>query len=155
MHVGFLFTCLDSCQRSHPWCTLSDGDVFKGTMHGIIPVAVKVLKISTFRQRHLAKFAKESRFLASLRHPNCVRFLGISVSPPHQQPLQFVLVTELLCGGELKPGHRALTLERIVCALHDVGKGLQYLHRIGVVHRDIKPANVCARSLPLPPACVC
>lgn len=33
-------------------------------------------------------------------------------------------------------------MERIVYMLHDVAKGVAYLHRLNIVHRDIKPANV-------------
>lgn len=118
------------------------GDVYRGLLHGVLPVAIKVLKGEALEEVARGELARESQFLASLRHANCVRFLGVSHSPGSLAAPRLALVTEFMSGGALRPGHNKLTLERIVWALHDVAKGLAYLHRLGVVHRDVKPANV-------------
>jgi tRNA A-37 threonylcarbamoyl transferase component Bud32 len=120
----------------------SFGDVYAGKYLGA-PVAIKALRLhSDDRQvQILQEFLKELSVLRKLRHKHVVQLIGASAGPP-----ACVLVTEFCSGGALS-GHlrrNAPALphaEQLRLALH-VARGMDYLHRCGVVHRDLKAANL-------------
>jgi tRNA A-37 threonylcarbamoyl transferase component Bud32 len=108
-------------------------------------VAVKVLRSdlvdeSTF----LARFRREARAVAALRHPNVVQVFDFDAEDD-----VYYMVMELLDGDSL---HTRLNDYRVrgermpygemVRVLLDVLDGLAYAHTEGMIHRDIKPANV-------------
>lgn len=108
-------------------------------------VAVKVLRSdlvdeSTF----LARFRREARAVAALRHPNIVQVFDFDAEDD-----VYYMVMELLDGDSL---HTRLNDYRVrgeqmpygemVRVLLDVLDGLAYAHTEGMIHRDIKPANV-------------
>ncbi|MFM9033939.1 MAG: protein kinase domain-containing protein [Mycobacterium sp.] len=105
------------------------------------PVALKVMD-SRYADDHqfLARFQREARAVARLKHPGLVAIYdqGNDVTHPF-------LVMELIEGGTL----RELLRERgpmpphaVVAVLRPVLGGLGVAHRAGLVHRDIKPENV-------------
>lgn len=83
-------------------------------------------------------FSREVEVLRHIRHPHCVRFLGIA------QDADLYLVTELIKGGDLrrrlKNGFMPWT-DRVRVALQ-VASALAYLHRNHFIHRDVKTENV-------------
>jgi eukaryotic-like serine/threonine-protein kinase len=85
-----------------------------------------------------ARFAREARLLASLDHPNIVRYLAHSEHPPFYLAMEWLEGEDL--GRRLARGpfgvHDTLELGRRLAGALDVA------HRRGVIHRDIKPANV-------------
>jgi serine/threonine protein kinase len=108
-------------------------------------VAVKVLRSDLVEEEEfLARFRREARAVAGLRHPNIVNVFDFDV-----QNDQFFMVMELLEGDTLKVylnSYRTrgqhIPLGDIVRILIDVLEGLGYAHKQGIVHRDIKPANI-------------
>ena len=120
----------------------SFGDVYSGTYLGA-PVAIKALRLhSDERQSHLVEeFLKELSVLRKLRHKHVVQLIGASADPP-----ACVLVTEFCSGGALSSYLRRTRpvlphAEQLRLALH-VARGMDYLHRSGVIHRDLKAANL-------------
>jgi tRNA A-37 threonylcarbamoyl transferase component Bud32 len=120
----------------------SYGDVYAGNYLGA-PVAIKALRLhSDERQsRILEDFLKELSVLRKLRHKHVVQLIGASAGPP-----ACVLVTEFCSGGALSGYLRRNRpvlphAEQLRLALH-VARGMDYLHRCGVVHRDLKAANL-------------
>ena len=100
-------------------------------------VAVKVLKAprgseAAWRER----FARESRIVAQLHHPNIVKVYGAGVCG---DVCHYAM--ELLDGTRLDrfvfPDLRAT-----VRAVLQAAQALAYAHRCGIVHRDVKPANL-------------
>jgi serine/threonine protein kinase len=108
-------------------------------------VAVKVLRSDLVEESEfLARFRREARAVAALRHPNIVQIFDFDV----QNDLYY-MVMELLEGDTLKAylntlrvqGGR-LPLGEIVRIFNDVLAGLAYAHAEGIIHRDLKPANI-------------
>jgi serine/threonine protein kinase len=113
-------------------------------------VAIKVLRSDlvggqeTDARSWRARFQREARAVAALRHPNVVRVFDLDV----ESDLSYI-VMECLEGDSLKTRLddyriRGETMPHgeVVRILLDVLDGLAYAHNEGMVHRDLKPANV-------------
>jgi eukaryotic-like serine/threonine-protein kinase len=105
-------------------------------------VAIKILHPSLVGDaRCVARFAREARLVASLRHPHIAEVYDTGFA---EGGLQY-LVLELAERGNLaaliaerRPLAIALALELLI----PVASGLSHAHERGIVHRDIKPANI-------------
>jgi serine/threonine-protein kinase len=117
------------------------GVLYRGT-HELLggPIAVKFLhgpwaQLPEYR----ARFKREARLLAQLRHPGVVSVLdyGEDEGTPY-------LVMELLVGHTLREEMREglVPFARVVAVIVELLTILAVAHREGVVHRDIKPENV-------------
>ena len=118
------------------------GEVLEGTVR----VAVKRLHIAILSQRTLERLQREMMFLAEVRHPNLVQFIGavFDRSPP-------LIVTELLDinlrqayeQNRLGPGDRQ-------SIFIDVAKAVDYLHQRyePIIHRDVSAPNVLLQRMP-------
>jgi serine/threonine-protein kinase len=105
-------------------------------------VAVKLI------HRHLrdneeasARFLREAKAIAKLRHPDIVEVYDISDEAESER----YLVVELVRGSTLRQvlkrqGRLEPELAAVVAL--KIAAGLEHAHRHGVVHRDVKPENV-------------
>ena len=108
-------------------------------------VAIKTLRSDLVEETEfLARFRREARAVAALRHPNIVQVYDFDV----QNDIYF-MVMELLDGDTLKASLNAfrkqgerLPLGELVHILNDVLSGLSFAHSQGVIHRDLKPSNI-------------
>ncbi len=108
-------------------------------------VAVKVLRGELVDDpEFLARFQREAKIVASLRHANIVQVYDADV-----QDDVYYMVMELLEGDTLKArltDYRAheepMPLGEVVRVMLDVLDGLAYAHSEGMIHRDLKPANI-------------
>ena len=92
----------------------------------------------------LARFQREARAVAALRHPNIVQVHDFDV----EDDLSY-MVMELLEGDTLKSRLSAyhlrdetMPLADTMRVMLDVLDGLAFAHDNGMIHRDIKPANI-------------
>jgi serine/threonine protein kinase len=108
-------------------------------------VAIKVLRSDLVEEEEfLARFKREARAVAALRHPNIVQVYDFDV----RSGLYF-MVMELLEGDTLRrrlndyqaQGEK-MPLGEVVRILLDVLEGLAYAHSEDMIHRDVKPANI-------------
>ncbi|RIK38726.1 MAG: serine/threonine protein kinase, partial [Chloroflexi bacterium] len=108
-------------------------------------VAIKViLPHLTAEDGFTARFLREAKLVASLRHPQIVQLFDYDVVDG--QPF---MVMEYLGGDTLKARLAALRTQRATMTLREIARlldalagALDYAHAQGAVHRDIKPANV-------------
>jgi tRNA A-37 threonylcarbamoyl transferase component Bud32 len=108
-------------------------------------VAIKVLRPDlTDTPTFQARFQREARAVAALRHPNIVQVFDFDV----QDEISY-MVMELLEGDSLQTRladyrvrGECLSWGEIARILFDVLDGLDYAHSEGMIHRDIKPGNI-------------
>jgi serine/threonine protein kinase len=108
-------------------------------------VAIKVLRSDlTEDEEFLARFQREARAVANLRHPHIVQVYDFEV-----ENVFYYMVLELLEGDTLKvrlADYRArgerMPWGETARIMLDVLDGLAYAHSEGMIHRDIKPANI-------------
>jgi eukaryotic-like serine/threonine-protein kinase len=89
--------------------------------------------------RALARFHKEARAVASLKHPDIVQIhdVGQADGLPY-------LSLEFIDGGSLaqKMDGRPQDITQVAWTIHILARAIHAAHRQGIVHRDLKPANI-------------
>jgi len=104
-------------------------------------VAVKLLPSKMTKDKAaIARFEREAKAAAKLRHPNIV-----AADDADQANGVHFLVMEFVEGSDLSAlvkKNGPLPVERAVNYILQAAKGLEFAHKKGVVHRDIKPANL-------------
>ncbi len=97
------------------------------------------LKISRMKKEEMLMLRDEAKLLASLNHPNIVRFYNIDFIDE-----KFVLVMEYIQGKTLRDiiTDQGIDIELAISITSQLLDGLNYAHRKGVLHRDLKPENI-------------
>lgn len=105
-------------------------------------VAVKLVRpTGPDSEEWRARFLREARACAQLRHPNIVAVLDFNIAADEQP----YLVMEYLNGPNLAQELKArgrFDLGAAMAVLRGVGSALQLAHSLGLVHRDLKLQNV-------------
>lgn len=123
----------------------SFGKLYKGTYNGE-DVAIKLLERPENDPERAAvmeqQFAQEVMMLATLKHPNIVRFIGGC-----RKPMVWCIVTEYAKGGSVRQflmrrQNRSVPLKLAVKQALDVARGMAYVHGLGFIHRDLKSDNL-------------
>ncbi len=104
-------------------------------------VALKVLP-AKFAQDpdYLARFRREARAAAGLKHPNVVQVYDVG-----EDAGTHYIIMELVRGTNLRERIKQngpMSVEESIEVIKQVAAGLQHAHEHGVVHRDIKPSNL-------------
>ena len=89
----------------------------------------------------IARFEREARAAASIRHPNVVDVTDFGKSPEGV----FFLVMEYVEGETLYQLLRregTLNIQRTAALLRQIVAGIDAAHDEGILHRDLKPANI-------------
>lgn len=104
-------------------------------------VAVKVLDPAyiTDDSDALARFRREAKAVAALRHPNI-----LTVYDYGEEEGMAYIVMEYVERGTLKDRLKGEPFEaqRAVGLAIGVGRALAFAHEQGIIHRDVKPANI-------------
>jgi serine/threonine protein kinase len=103
-------------------------------------VAIKILPDHlSWNADAVARFEREARLLASLRHPNIAALLGVVTAGDRQG-----LVLELVDGRSLHDviGAAPVPFERAMAIADQIAEALACAHAQNIIHRDLKPANI-------------
>lgn len=114
------------------------GVVYKGTLHGHIPVAVKQLH-TQLGPKQQQDFRQEAEAMAKFRSPQVVQFYGVCI-----EKVPYMLVMEYMPNGSLfsvLQSSQVLDWSLRQRMAWEGASGLDYLHRAGTLHRDVKALN--------------
>jgi len=107
-------------------------------------VAVKILTGKFVKDdAALARFRREARAAAMLRHPNVITIHDFGETDDEHAPAYIVM--EFVKGTPLRELLRSedhFSVERGVRLMRGICAGVGSAHRQGVVHRDLKPENI-------------
>ena len=85
-------------------------------------------------------FLDEAKILASLDHPNIVRFYTADIIKN-----RIIIITEFIKGESLRDiieKRAPISKDEALFITADILKALSYAHKYGVIHRDLKPENI-------------
>lgn len=128
---------------------IGEGDcniVYKGVHEPLnMPVTIKMLKHTMAMDADfLQKFHNEAKIVSQFNHQNIVRVHDIE----HLYRTVFV-VMEYLSGPSLEHiigKMPRMSFSRVIGILIQIGLGLDYAHKQGIVHQAVKPANVFVKE---------
>ena len=104
-------------------------------------VAIKILIPEDTRDEDAkARFLREARTAASLKHPNCITVHSFGEDDGSPYMVMEFLSGENL-GSAIRNGRAGDLCNKLRIAL-DVARGLEHIASKGIIHRDIKPDNI-------------
>jgi serine/threonine-protein kinase len=103
-------------------------------------VAIKVLRPELAANLGTERFLREIGIAARLTHPHIVPLIDSGMADG-----MLYYVAQYVSGGSLRTRLKtdgALPIKDALRIAEEVGAGLDFAHRSGVVHRDVKPENI-------------
>ncbi|MGY0503306.1 serine/threonine-protein kinase [Nocardia sp. FBN12] len=109
--------------------------------------ALKILSPELSRDAEFrARFEREANLAAGLDHPNIVSVFNRGEEDGQLWiAMQYVEGTD--ASAEMARDPHSMNPLRALRIVSEVGKGLDYAHRKGLLHRDVKPANFLLSSI--------
>ena len=127
------------------------GVVLQGTYEGET-VAVKQPHRDLLNQRLLERLKRETRLMIQISHPNLVRIIAVVFDEAAERLRRPPLIVTELLDMNLRQCYqmRRLQPHNRVPVLHDVARGLHYMHdrTEPIIHRDVSAPNVLLKALP-------
>jgi len=107
-------------------------------------VAIKLVRGGLAAPETVARFLRERRVLARLKHPNIAQLLDAGMT--EEQTPYFVM--EYIEGVSITKycDERRLTITQRLALFQRVCQAVHYAHQNLVIHRDLKPANILVTS---------
>ena len=132
----------------------SYGSVYKAKCDDLV-CAAKILHPTLFdptaqhqvtpRMEHrlpMRRFEQECDFLATIRHPNIVQYLGMHQDPDTGLPVLLLELMDDSLTHFLDSSSQAIPYHIQVNICHDISLALSFLHSNNIIHRDLSSNNV-------------
>ena len=133
--------------KSQPLGHGSYGAVYKAKCDQL-PCAAKVLHPTILDPadpgagKIMNRFRQECAFLESIRHPNIVQYLGMSMDPESRLPVLLMELLDESLTKMLECSQHSLAYYVQVDICHDIALAVAYLHSNDIIHRDLSTNNV-------------
>ena len=133
--------------KSQPLGHGSYGAVYKAKCDQL-PCAAKVLHPTIIDQldpgagKIMNRFRQECAFRESIRHPNIVQYLGMSMDPESRLPVLLMELLDESLTKMLECSKHSLAYYVQVDICHDISLAVAYLHSNDIIHRDLSSNNV-------------
>ena len=105
-------------------------------------IAVKEMKVTQLQGLKIKFMKREIDSLMKLDHPNVIKLIGVTVAPPFCIVTNYIpngCLAELIHGKTISPRSTPIFRSRVML---DIARGMEYIHKMGLLHRDLKPPNV-------------
>ena len=122
------------------------GELYLGEWQGK-QIAIKKIKLDYIKNNVLSnKFIKEINIIASMRHPNILLYMGVTIDNNNN----YYMITEYLPQGSLheylhppkKTKKIPLTDKQKIKIALQIAIAIQYIHSRKILHCDLKSANI-------------
>ena len=133
--------------KSQPLGHGSYGAVYKAKCDQL-PCAAKVLHPTILdpmdpgADKIRDRFSQECVLLESIRHPNIVQYLAMTVDPESRLPVLLMELLDESLTKMLERSQQSLAYYIQVDICHDVALAIAYLHSNNIIHRDLSGNNV-------------
>lgn len=115
------------------------GEVYRARRADTV-VALKVIRADRIAPANLRRFAREASTLREVDSPYVSRVL--EVGSDDRVPFLAMELVEGATLTELLRGREKLDADAARAMIRDISRGLEDVHRAGVLHRDVKPSNL-------------
>ena len=133
--------------KSQPLGHGSYGAVYKAKCDQL-PCAAKILHPTILdpmdpgADKIMDRFTQECALLESIRHPNIVQYLAMTVDPESRLPVLLMELLDESLTKMLERSQQSLAYYIQVDICHDVALAIAYLHSNNIIHRDLSSNNV-------------
>lgn len=103
-------------------------------------IAVKALHPRRLDRRQIRRFVREAKISMNLRHPNIVKVFNIVKQGRNYFIIMEYLDADLLKAIKSRPS--IFTSQNIIEIIKSAARGLDYVHKSGIIHKDINPSNI-------------
>jgi serine/threonine-protein kinase len=104
-------------------------------------VAIKVLGAAGQPDDFVARFQREARVVARMRHPNIVQIYHFGAERDVVYMIQELLPGPTLAQHIRESGRRRMAADHVQAIVAQLAAALDFAHGQGVIHRDVKPSN--------------
>ena len=146
---AFLHLSCDEVVIEDPIDSGATGLISRGEFRGQ-KVAVKQIHRFILSKTHVMdEFKREIKIMASIQHPNLVRFIG-AVFDENAQTSPLILLELLQMNLRFGYENHNIEGDKALSIFCDVAYGLHYLHehQEPIIHRDVSAPNVLLEALP-------
>ena len=133
--------------KSQPLGHGSYGAVYKAKCDQL-PCAAKVLHPTILDPtdpgagKIMNRFRQECALLESIRHPNIVQYLGMTMDPESRLPVLLMELLDESLTKMLEHSQHSMAYYVQVDICHDIALAVAYLHSNDIIHRDLSSNNV-------------
>ena len=107
-----------------------------------VPTIRQLIEPQREHRLPMRRFDQECEFLATIRHPNIVQYLGIYQDPDTSLPVLLMELMDDSLTHFLESSPQPIPYHIQVNFCHDIALALSFLHSNSIVHRDLSSNNV-------------